>query len=212
METWSMDFTSTSLLPFNATENVLEQHSKTNETASEPSTTIYRNLKAIIIYLFVFIPPVIIIAGTIGNVLSVIVFLRTKLKKLSSSYYLTFLAIFDTGFLWCYFLEWLNIYDIDLYKQNGFCQLYSWVYNTCSVISVWLIVAFTVERFMAVIYPLKRQSIYTVRRAKCIVFYLVLFHAINCSPLFFLVVCKKDETKFGKLQCTFDNDYEVSIE
>lgn len=218
-----MDFTSSSPSSFdsttillNSTESILEltksyEESRSgNTSASEPPTAIYQYLKAVAYFLSVYFTPAITVAGTIGNVLSVVVFLRTKLKKLSSSYYLAFLAIFDTGFLWCYFIEWLHIFQIDLYKRNGFCQLFTWLSNACSVLSVWLVVAFTIERFVAVLYPLKRQSMYTVRRARCIVFYLVLFHAINSSPLLFLATSKKSKYKTDEDMCTVDETYQVS--
>lgn len=176
-------------------------------TAPEPTTQIYCNFKELAGFLSMYFTPVITIAGTIGNILSVMVFLRTKLKKLSSSYYLAFLAIFDTGFLWCYFIEWLNIIGIDLYKRNGFCQLFTWLSNACSVLSVWLVVAFTIERFVAVMYPLKRQSMYTVRRARAIVCVLVIFNAISSTPLLvFTSIVRQDDISY----CIVDPNYRVS--
>ena len=58
----------------------------TNSSDPEPSTIVYENLKSLTRYLNTYFTPVIIIAGTIGNILSVMVFLRTKLKKLSSNF------------------------------------------------------------------------------------------------------------------------------
>lgn len=191
--------------------NLYEENYTTTDdpTVSEPQNVVYKCLKTLASLLTVYCTPVITIAGTIGNILSVIVFLRTKLKKLSSSYYLAFLAIFDTGFLWCYFIEWLNIFEIDIYKRNGFCQFFTWLSNACSVLSVWLVVAFTVERFVAVMYPLKRPSMYTVTRARAIVFTLVVFNAISSAPLLLLAErVKKDD---GKIFCTVHGSYFVRI-
>lgn len=180
----------------------------------EPTSVVYTSMKSTAFYLTKYFLPVITIAGTIGNVLSVVVFLRTKLKKLSSSYYLAFLAIFDTGFLWCSFLQWLNFFQINVYKRNILCQLFTWISNACSVLSVWLVVAFTIERFVAVLYPLKRQSLCTVQRARSIIFYLVLFNAINSSPLLLFASGGKPTfnqyTNNEEILCTFKDRYEVS--
>lgn len=130
----------------------------------EPQSILYKYLRLLCEVMTVYFTPVITIAGTVGNVLSVMVFFCTKLKKLSSSYYLGFLAFFDTGFLWCNFTQWLGILGIQLYNSDGFCQLFTWLSNACSVLSVWFVVAFTMERFVAVMYPLKRPTLCTVSR------------------------------------------------
>lgn len=130
----------------------------------EPQSISYKYLRLLCEVMTVYFTPVITIAGTVGNVLSVMVFFCTKLKKLSSSYYLGFLAFFDTGFLWCNFTQWLGILGIHLYNSDGFCQLFTWLSNACSVLSVWFVVAFTMERFVAVMYPLKRPTLCTVSR------------------------------------------------
>lgn len=111
-------------------ERVME-HAKTlayeeslaaNASSVEPPTIVYQTLKSIAIFLSIYFTPAITVVGTIGNMLSVVVFMRTKLKKLSSSYYLAFLAIFDTGFLWCYFVSVTNIASTD--------QCYSYIIYT----------------------------------------------------------------------------------
>lgn len=118
-----------------------------------------------------------------------------------------------TRFLWCYQLEWLSFFQIHIYKWNGFCQIFTWLSNVCSVLSVWLVVAFTVERFVAVHYPLRRKSLCTVQRARCVIFYLILFHGICCSPLFYLAVsvtALKQETMEPEIQCGMDQSLKVS--
>lgn len=116
-------------------------------------------------FLYHYYIPTIVIFGCIGNILSVIVFCRTKLRKLSSSYYLAALGISDTIFLLVAFATWLNFVNINIYNQRMFCEFFTYLSGLCSFLSVWFVVAFTVERYIAVQYPLKRQSMCTVKRA-----------------------------------------------
>lgn len=118
--------------------------------------------------------PSMIFVGLVGNLLSCVVFLNTHLKMRSSSYYLAALACADFGFLASLFLVWLNgTLEIPVFNIEGYCQCIVYISSVCSFLSVWLIAAFTVERFIAVQYPLHRPHLCTVARAKAIVLYLV---------------------------------------
>uniref|UniRef100_A0A336LWA2 CSON006534 protein n=1 Tax=Culicoides sonorensis TaxID=179676 RepID=A0A336LWA2_CULSO len=130
--------------------------------------------------------PTIVFVGIIGNILSVLVFFRTKLRKLSSSYYLAALGMSDTCFLILSFITWLNFADINLTNHNVACQLYYYLQGVCSFLSVWYVVAFTVERFIAVLYPLKRQSMCTVRRAVIVLCGLTVAALAFSAPLLYL--------------------------
>jgi hypothetical protein len=77
----------------------------------------------ILLYLQLYYTPLLVILGCVGNTLSVFVFFGTKLKKLSSSYYLAALAFSDTGFLVTEFVVWLNMVDVPLFKKSGVCEL-----------------------------------------------------------------------------------------
>ncbi|XP_057671702.1 neuropeptides capa receptor [Diorhabda carinulata] len=120
-----------------------------------------------LIFLDIYYLPVIIISGFIGNFLSCLVLLCTQLKLRSSSYYLAALSMADSGYLFCLFCYSKNVFN--LYNKRGFCQIFIYLTYVFSFISVWLIVAFTVERFIAVKYPLKKPYICTANRAKKIV-------------------------------------------
>lgn len=69
----------------------------------------------------------------------------------------------------------------DIVSNNNLCAT-----QVCSFLSVWFVVAFTVERFIAVRYPLKRPSVCTASRAKMVLTVLTLFTLIICTPYLFI--------------------------
>jgi hypothetical protein len=115
----------------------------------------------------------------LGNAVSGVVFLNTHLRMRSSSYYLAALSATDFSFLVMLFLVWLNsISGVQVFNKNGWCQVLVYISSVCGFLSSWLIVAFTVERFIAVQYPLHRPHMCTVARAKAIICCLVVFALI----------------------------------
>ncbi|ELU17094.1 hypothetical protein CAPTEDRAFT_26883, partial [Capitella teleta] len=113
--------------------------------------------------------PVIIFIGFIGNTTSFVVFTSTHLRKLSSSVYLAALAVADNGFLLSVFIMWSVHIDWNLHSKPGWCQLFVFLTYFFSFLSVWYVVAFTVERFIAVCFPFKRNVICTVNKARIVV-------------------------------------------
>ncbi|XP_017010557.2 thyrotropin-releasing hormone receptor [Drosophila takahashii] len=154
--------------------------------------------------------PVLCCTGGIGNILSVFVFFRTKLRKLSSSFYLAALAVSDTCFLAGLFAQWLNFLNVDIYNRNYFCQFFTFFSYLASFCSVWFVVAFTVERFIAVIYPLKRQTMCTVRRAKIVLFCLTLVGCLHCLP--YIVIAKPVfMPKLNTTICDLNSEYKEQL-
>lgn len=152
--------------------------------------------------------PALVLIGSIGNILSVLVFFKTKLRKLSSSYYLAALGISDTCFLIGLFISWLNFIDIDIYNNNIYCQFFTFFTALCSFLSVWLVVAFTVERFIAVLYPLKRQTMCTVRRAKMVLCGLTILGGIHSAPIL-LFASPQYSDHLNSTICDVKEEYKV---
>lgn len=136
-----------------------------NETSFEEDDSIGKIMRNIELGHRIFI----IVFGSIGNCLSVIIFCSKQLRHLSSSFYLSALAVSDTGFLLVVFINWLQGVGFDIFLRDIYCRMQNYFSNVFGFLSVWFVVAFTVERFIAVKYPLMRPSMCTVSRAKAVI-------------------------------------------
>nr|XP_053646672.1 thyrotropin-releasing hormone receptor-like [Cherax quadricarinatus] len=130
-----------------------------------------------------WLTPVLVVFGCVGNITSVWVFHSSKLRSLSSSCYLAALAASDTVFLLTLLLVWLSMVGYDLLNQPGWCQAIIYASYVATFLSVWLVVAFTVERFIAVCYPLLRAAVCTVRRARLVILALTIVALLLYSYL-----------------------------
>ena len=131
----------------------------------------------------VYVIPIIIIIGVIGNTISFLVYVCTpQLSRQSSSIYLIFLAVVDNGFLVSLFAVWFGWVEIyDTMQKNGWCQTMFYSKYVCSFLSVWTVVSFTVERWIVVFHPLKRHQLCTCKRALIVMICLTLFSLVFYS-------------------------------
>ena len=159
--------------------------------------------KTIVIYTF----PILIIVGTICNILTFLVMRRKKLRNQSTGYYMAVLAVADelallvgclSGWLMSY--KNFNILSISSYA----CKIFSVVLYTTFDFSVWLVVIMTIERFIAVTFPLKSMYFCTVKKAKVATLILTcILFAINSH---FLITHSTVYDKNGTLGCDSANE------
>ncbi|XP_011707078.1 PREDICTED: thyrotropin-releasing hormone receptor-like [Wasmannia auropunctata] len=162
-----------------------QNHSLEIFEIEEESDSLCTSLYFLLDFCHLYYIPSIILLGLVGNLLSCVVFLKTHLKLRSSSYYLAALATTDFSFLMSLLLVWLNsTIGWKVFNNNGWCETLVYVSAVCSSLSVWLIVAFTVERFIAVQYPLHRPHMCTVARAKTIILVLTILALVSHSYSF----------------------------
>ncbi|XP_018323381.1 uncharacterized protein LOC108735748 [Agrilus planipennis] len=116
--------------------------------------------------------PIAVFIGVGGNVVSVIVLTRRRMRN-STNVYLTALAVADLIYLFFVlilsFEHYPNIHDI---KYSLFWRFYGishWFCDAASSTSVWLTVSFTIERYVAVCHPIRGKVLCTERRAKTII-------------------------------------------
>ena len=102
------------------------------------------------------VPVSLIVIGTVGNVLSLLVLLRKNLRRLSASVYLLFLAASDLLFIWSYTVRetLYAITGINLINLSSvFCRGLFWMGLTSASFSIWLLVSLTIERVFMTRFP-----------------------------------------------------------
>jgi len=113
-----------------------------------------------------FVAPVVVIVGLLSNLVALFVFSERSMQRRSSSVYLAAISVAGIGFLACVMLSWTAHTSIDVYLLDGACKTLTYVTYVSSFLGVWYVVGFTVERFVAVHYPLRRLSLCTAVKAR----------------------------------------------
>ena len=134
--------------------------------------------------------PILLFFGTVGNIMSLIVWRRIRRGQEShggssaSTFLVMALAVADLSVLWVsLFYGWLRtITNVD-YKDHSsiLCKGHTFLRYTCIHVAAWIVVAFTVQRALAVCIPFRVKSICTVKNSKillvCIIISMAGFHA-----------------------------------
>nr|XP_012227673.1 PREDICTED: uncharacterized protein LOC105675254 [Linepithema humile] len=131
--------------------------------------------------------PVFLCFFLLGNSLSVCVLFCTKLRYKSSSIYLGALAMSDIGVLVMTFMKWItNWMEITITKEYCWEALLFSLNLLFRSLSVWIVIAFTVQRYVVIKWPLLRRSLCTVNRAKIIVIGLAGLAVLYSIPWFII--------------------------
>ena len=145
--------------------------------------------REIINWMKVYIPPFLIVFGTIGNILSFLIFSRPALRSSHVAFYFRVVAISDTLALnmglipnWFRDMKIVNLFP----PQNVVCRLKLYSKYVLADFPVWILVLMTIERFISVYSPLGVRNICTRRRVRFSVFVVVLAVLVINVPVLIL--------------------------
>ncbi|XP_053406131.1 proteinase-activated receptor 1-like isoform X2 [Mercenaria mercenaria] len=112
------------------------------------------------------ISPILYVFGFPGNVLAIIVWLQPRMRH-SSGTYLAALGFVDLIFMVIHVMfEIYKVWGVQMFDAPGICELLPIVYMATQYLSPLLVLGFTVERFIGVQFPSKRQIYCTISRAR----------------------------------------------
>ena len=126
-------------------------------------------------YILLYVPPILIFCGIIGNIISLVIWTRRSMRKFSTYFYLAVLASADIFVLLVGLLRlWIGeLTGHDVRDTHDItCKLFTWLGYTSSDFSAWLIIAVTCERYLVVCHPFKISRLYSaVRSVKVTIIY-----------------------------------------
>lgn len=143
--------------------NLIKQIQKKVDSEQEASVLIYN--------LLTFLPPLILAFGIVGNILSFIVLTKFS-NRFPSYHYLYVLASLDMVVLLTGLLRlWVKqITGNDVASKSNFlCPLFTFLGFFSSIASVWIVLAISIDRAIAIKYPLKRYKEDVNKRTKTII-------------------------------------------
>ncbi|XP_014734790.1 PREDICTED: thyrotropin-releasing hormone receptor [Sturnus vulgaris] len=126
--------------------------------------------------------------GIVGNIMVVLVVLRTKHMRTPTNCYLVSLAVADLMVLVAAGLPNIteSLYRSWVYGYVG-CLCITYLQYLGINASSFSIAAFTIERYIAICHPIKAQFLCTFSRAKKIIIFVWAFTSIYCMLWFFLL-------------------------
>lgn len=114
------------------------------------------------------IPIVQLLFGTLGNIMNITILLRKRLRKYSTTVYITALAFSDLCCLWSTLFQGLFVqgFGKNLRADSQFiCKVIDWIGYTFGGYSIWLLAFITFERVMLIRYPAFSRLRFTRRSA-----------------------------------------------
>jgi hypothetical protein len=139
-----------------------------------PGTLDYRIavMKDILYVVDIYLPPIIISIGLIGNLLSWVLMSQHHYSQSTNCLYMRFLAVSDSLYLLTQTLQrWLMVIIADLLLKpptvhQTFCRQYYFFHGFSVTVSSYLLVVMSFNRLLALMFPLKVKTWCTMSRAR----------------------------------------------
>ncbi|CAF0769010.1 unnamed protein product [Adineta ricciae] len=182
-----------------------------SSTSREPYRTITLTLLRIYPILFIFV-------GTVGNLLSVYVVLRSKLRRHSTFIYLAFLSIVDLIVLYTFCVNFIlhAWFNIDLQQVSLIaCKIFSFSIYFFPQASAWILTAVSIDRVCALTRGIRKTRNIRLTYFILLVIFLILF-LLNVQFLFYNNTYKNaqsiaDSPSTSSFYPIVDTDMDINI-
>ena len=162
--------------------------------------------------IYIYISPILLLLGIMGNLLSIPVLLGLSQRTLSSCVYLAILSALDLVILlircgndWLSHALQLDLTNMLMVSSHTICQVYPFLFNFLFHLSKWLMICLVIEGYIAIKHPQRAVTMCSLSRAKAIVMLLMVL--LTCVNIHFFWSFKLDQPKDSDQQngfyCTF---------
>ncbi|XP_029596683.1 growth hormone secretagogue receptor type 1-like isoform X1 [Salmo trutta] len=128
------------------------------------------------------------LAGLTGNVMTILVVSKYRDMRTTTNLYLCSMAVSDLLIFLCMPPD---VYRLWKYRPwifgDTFCKLFQFVSECCTYSTILNITALSVERYLAICFPLRAKRLVTKRRVRALILFLWLVSLLSAGPVFVLV-------------------------
>ncbi|NWU76792.1 GHSR protein, partial [Onychorhynchus coronatus] len=128
------------------------------------------------------------VIGIIGNLMTMLVVSRFRDMRTTTNFYLSSMAFSDLLIFLCMPLDLFRLWQ---YRPWNFgdllCKLFQFISESCTYSTILNITALSVERYVAICFPLRAKVIITKGKVKLIILFLWAVSFISAGPIFILV-------------------------
>ncbi|XP_064626851.1 G-protein coupled receptor 183-A-like [Lineus longissimus] len=140
--------------------------------------------------LVTILPPILVVVGMLGNILSFLLMNQSKYSKSTTCFYMRCLAISDSAYIFGRMIQrYLLVVASNILLEPSiktyFCLFYFAMFHFGLILSPLLLTVMAIDRFVALTWPLKAATVCTMRRSKQLVFVIIsLGTVLGCAQLF----------------------------
>ncbi|KAG7254355.1 hypothetical protein CRUP_028003 [Coryphaenoides rupestris] len=133
------------------------------------------------------------VVGVAGNVMTIVVVSKYRDMRTTTNLYLCSMAVSDLLIFLCM--------PPDLYRMwryrpwrfgDALCKLFQFVSESCTYSTILSITALSVERYVAICFPLRAKALVTKRRVRGLILLLWVVSLCSAGPVFLMVGVERD--------------------
>ncbi|KAI3367535.1 hypothetical protein L3Q82_026388 [Scortum barcoo] len=135
------------------------------------------------------------LVGVSGNVMTILVVSKYRDMRTTTNLYLCSMAVSD---LFIFLCMPLDLYRMWRYRPwrfgDALCKLFQFVSESCTYSTILSITALSVERYLAICFPLRAKALVTKRRVRALILLLWTVSLLSAGPVFVMVGVERDST------------------
>ncbi|KAJ7990172.1 hypothetical protein DPEC_G00297560 [Dallia pectoralis] len=133
------------------------------------------------------------LVGVSGNTMTILIIQRFKDMKTTTNLYLSSMAVSDLLIFLCLPFDIYRLWKyVPWVFGEAVCRLFYYLSEGCTYATILHITALSMERYLAICFPLRARVVVTKRRVQYIIMALWAFALLSAAPMLFLVGVEYD--------------------
>ncbi|XP_030299137.1 growth hormone secretagogue receptor a [Sparus aurata] len=140
------------------------------------------------------------LVGVAGNVMTILVVSKYRDMRTTTNLYLCSMAVSDLLIFLCMPLDLYRMWRYRPWRfGDALCKLFQFVSESCTYSTILSITALSVERYLAICFPLRAKALVTKRRVRALILLLWTVSLLSAGPVFVMVGVERDSMWQGNL-------------